>query len=103
LTSAYIVESFITNVISADISLEKVIEYLNQIHEIAKEESIPLDQISNFVKQKLVEKRKIEEELREADTLLQNKNVSIESINEHIQLNEELKKYRLSTKIFINC
>jgi hypothetical protein len=103
LTSAYIVESFITNVISADISLEKVIEYLNQIHEIAKEESIPLDQISNFVKQKLVEKRKIEEELREADTLLQNKNVSIESINEHIQLNEELKKYRLSTRIFINC
>jgi hypothetical protein len=65
---------------------------------MAKEESIPLHQVSDFVKQKIQEKKKIEEELREADTLLQNKNVSIEAINEHIQLSEELKKYRLSTK-----
>jgi DNA-binding transcriptional regulator YhcF (GntR family) len=54
------VESFVTNVSYNDIPQEKVIEYLNQIHEIAKEESIPLDQASDFVKQKIEEKKKIE-------------------------------------------
>jgi hypothetical protein len=48
--------------------------------------------------QKLEEKQKIDEEIKEADAILQSKNVSIEAINEHIQLKEELKKYRLSTK-----
>jgi hypothetical protein len=37
----------------------------------------------------LGEKKKTEEELRKADTLLQNQNESIEAINEHIQLNEK--------------
>src|SRR5919202_5402365 len=50
------------------------------------------------IKQKLEAKQKIEEEIRQADAILQNKNVSIEAINEHIHLKEELKKYRLSTK-----
>jgi hypothetical protein len=75
-----------------------VIEYLNQIHDIAKEESIQLDQISDFVKRKIDEMKRIQEELKEADTLLQSKNASIETINQHIQLNEELDKYGLSTE-----
>ena len=43
--------------------------YLNPIHEIGKEESIPRTYVTyiNDVKRKLEEKKKIEEELREAD------------------------------------
>ena len=92
------VESFIANVQLIDIPSEKVIQYLNQIHRIAKEESIPLDEISDFVKRKIEEKKKIEHELRETDSILQSKNVSIQAINEHIQLNEKLKEQGLSTK-----
>jgi hypothetical protein len=55
-------------------------------------------QVPNYIKQKLEEKQKIDQDLKEADAVLQSKNVSIEAINEHIQLKEELKKYRLCTK-----
>jgi hypothetical protein len=92
------VESFITNVSSADISPEKVIELVNQLHEISKTESIPLDQVPGYIKEKLEEKQKIDDEIKQADAILEGKNVSIEAINEHIQLNEELSKYGLSTK-----
>jgi vacuolar-type H+-ATPase subunit I/STV1 len=77
---------------------EKVIELVNQLFNISKSKSIPLDQVSSYIKEKLEEKQRIDEAIKEADAILQNKNVSIEVINEHIQLNEELKKYRLSTK-----
>jgi hypothetical protein len=36
--------------------------------------------------------------MKRSNDVLQSKNVSIEAINEHIQLNEEFKRYRLSTK-----
>src|SRR5919198_5473287 len=48
------------------------------------------------MKHKLEEKQKIDYDIKEADTLLQSKNVSIESVNEHIKLNEELGKHCLS-------
>jgi hypothetical protein len=91
------IEIFITNVHLSNIPTGKLFEYVNQIHDIAKEESFPLDQISDFVKRKIEEMKKIEEEVREADTLLQNKNVRLEAIGEHIKLNEELNKHGLST------
>jgi hypothetical protein len=69
-----------------------------QLFNISNTESIPLDQVPTYINKKLEEKQKIDEQIKEADALLQTKNVSIEVINEHIQLNEELKKYRLSTK-----
>jgi hypothetical protein len=77
---------------------EKVIELVNQLHDISKLEPIPIDQVSGYINKKLEEKQKIDEQIKEADTILQSKNMNIEAINEHIQLNEELKKYRLSTK-----
>ena len=43
-------------------------------------------------------KQKTDEEIKQAEAMLQSKNVSIEAINEHIQLKKELKKYGLSTK-----
>jgi hypothetical protein len=90
------VESFITNVSSTDISHEKLIEFVSQLFNISKAESIPLDQVSEYIKEKLQEKQKIEEEIKQADALLQSKNVNIEAINEHIQLNEKLNEYNLS-------
>jgi transposase len=92
------IESFITKVSSSDVSPEQVIELVYQLHEISEKESIPLDQVSEYIKQKIQEKQKIDEYTKEAEATLRNKNVSIEAINEYIQLKKELKKYRLSTK-----
>jgi hypothetical protein len=92
------IESFIANVSTNDASPEKVIQYVNQLFAVSKRESIPLDQVSGYIREKLEEKQKIDEEIKQANGILQSKNVSIEAINEHIQLNEELHKYRLSTK-----
>jgi hypothetical protein len=91
------VESFITNISSNDIS-EKVIEVVNQLHEISKKESIPLDQVPRYIERKLEEKQKIDEEIKEADATLQSKNVNIQAINEHLALNEKLKEHSLSTQ-----
>jgi hypothetical protein len=92
------IESFITNVNSGYIPLGKAIELINQIYEISKSESVAPDQLPNYIRQKLEEKQRIDEQIKEADSILQSKNVNIEAIYEHIQLNEELKRYRLSTK-----
>ncbi len=90
------VESFITNINSGYIPPGKAIELVNQIHEITKSESVPLDQLPNYVKQKL-EKQEIDEEIHQADAILQSKNVAVEAIDEHIKLNKELEKHGLST------
>jgi hypothetical protein len=92
------IESFIANVSTGDASPEKVVELVNQLYDVSKKESIPLDQVSGYIKEKFEEKEKIDEDIKAASNLLQSKNVSIEAINEHIHLKEELKKYRLSTK-----
>jgi hypothetical protein len=92
------IESFITNINSGYIPPGKAIELINQIYEISKSESVSPDQLPNYVRQKIEEKQTLDEHIKEADAVLQSKNVNIEAINEHILLNEELKKYRLSTK-----
>jgi hypothetical protein len=79
-------------------SPEKAVQYVNQLYDVSREQSIPPDQVPDYIEKKLEEKKKIDEKIKEADTTLRSKNVSIEAINEHIQLNKELKKYRLSTK-----
>jgi hypothetical protein len=91
------VESFIDRIHSTDIPPEKVIELVNQLFAISKSESLPLEEVPSYIKQKLEKKEKIDGDIKEADTVLQSKNVSIEAINEHIKLNEELNKYGLST------
>jgi hypothetical protein len=92
------IETFIANIHSSDIPPEKVIELVNELFNTSKSESIPLDQVPVYIKEKLGEKQKIDEEIKQADSTLRSKNVNIEAINQHIQLNEELKKYGLSTK-----
>jgi hypothetical protein len=97
-TSENAIESFITKVSSNDIPPQRVIELVYQLHEISHTESIPLDRVPNYIEKKLEEKKKIDDQIKQADAILQSKNVSIEAINEHVHLKEELKKYRLSTK-----
>ena len=92
------IESFIDNINSSDVSPENIVQYVNQLYDVSKEESIPLDQVPNYIEKKLEEKKKIDDQIIQADTTLRSKNVSIEAINEHIHLKEELKKYGLSTK-----
>jgi hypothetical protein len=92
------IESFIANVSSSELPPEKVIELVNQLFNISKEESVPLDQIPHYIKQKSEEKQKIEEEIKQTDAILQSKNVSIQAINEHLQLNEKLKEHGLSSQ-----
>jgi hypothetical protein len=48
------IESFIANVSPNDVSPEKVIQYVNQLYDVSKKESIPLDQVSSYIRQKLV-------------------------------------------------
>jgi hypothetical protein len=92
------VESFVAKIGSNNIPPEKAIELVNQIYDLSKPESIPPDQLPNYIKEKYEQKKEIDEGIQQANDVLQNKKVSIEAINEHIQLNEELKKYGLSTK-----
>jgi post-segregation antitoxin (ccd killing protein) len=88
------IESFITNINSGDVS--PVVEYVNQLFSVSSEQSIPLDQAPNYIEKKLEEKKKIDDQIKEADATLQSKNVSIEAINEHLKLNEKLNEYNLS-------
>jgi hypothetical protein len=90
------IESFITKVSSNDISPDHVIELVYQLHEISKQELIPLDQAPEYIKEKLEEKQTLDEQVKQAEVTLQSKNVSIEAINQYVKLNEELDKHGLS-------
>ena len=90
------IESFIANVSINGTSPEKIIQYVNQLFNISNRESIPLDQVSGYIKEKSEEKQKIDEDVKAASSLLRSKNVSIQAINEHMKLNEKLNEYNLS-------
>ncbi len=92
------VESFITNVNSGYITPGKAIELINQIYEITRNESIPPDELPDYIKQKLEAKLKIDEEIQQADALLQSKNVKVKAINDYIKLSQKLDKHGLSTQ-----
>ena len=58
---------------------EEAVEYVNQLFAVSREQSIPPDQVSGYIQQKIQEKQNIEETIKEADAILQSKNVSIEA------------------------
>jgi hypothetical protein len=68
------------------------------VFDISSSESVPLEQVPDYFQQKLQQKQKLEQEIKDAEAVLQSKNVCIDAINEHIHLNEELSKHGLSTK-----
>ena len=90
-------ESFIVNISTSNLPTEKVVELVNLLHDVSKAQSIPLEQVSGYIKQKLEEKEKIDEQIKEVDAVLQSRNVTLEAINEYLKLNEELEKHGLAT------
>jgi hypothetical protein len=90
------IESFIDDINYGDVCPEKAVEYVNQLFAVSSEQSIPLDQVPNYIKEKLEEKKKIDDQIKEADAVLKSENVNIETINEHVKLNEKLNEYNLS-------
>jgi hypothetical protein len=97
------IESFIINctISGAGVEVlppEEIIDLVNQLFNISKSESIPLERVPDYIQQKLQQKLKLDEQIKEAEAVLQSKNVSIEAINGYIHLNEELSKHGLSTK-----
>jgi hypothetical protein len=53
------IESFIVNVSSGDASPEKVIALVNQLYDVSKKESIPLDQMSGYIKENYKKKKSL--------------------------------------------
>jgi hypothetical protein len=92
------VESFIENCMNGPNSLppEKIIDLTNQLFDIAKSESIHPAEVPLYTKQKLEEKRSLEEQILEAGAILESKKVDIETIGEFNQLKEHLSKHNLS-------
>jgi uncharacterized protein YpiB (UPF0302 family) len=82
------IESFISDVSSNELPAERAIELVYQLHEMSKKGSIPLDQISDYIKQKLEEKQKIDQDIKEANDVLQTKNANIEAVDEYLRLKE---------------
>jgi hypothetical protein len=52
---------------------ERTIDLVNQLFNISKAESIPLNHVLGYIREKLEEKQKIDEQIKEADTILQSK------------------------------
>jgi hypothetical protein len=77
---------------------EKVVEYVNQLYDISKQESIALHDILNYIKQRIEEKQKIDQDINAANDILQTKNANIQTIDEYLKLKEELEKHRMSTQ-----
>jgi hypothetical protein len=71
---------------------------VNQLFNISKSESIALEKVPDHIQQELQVKQKLEEQIKEAEAVLQSKNVAIEIIDEHFHWNEELSKHGLSIK-----
>ena len=57
-----------------------------------------LEHVPDYVKQKLEEKQKIDQEIKEANDALQTKNATIEAVDEYLRLKEALDQHGISTK-----
>jgi hypothetical protein len=90
------IESFIANLANSA-EPEMLIEVANQVAELSKSESIPLEDLGKHVKQKEGEKQTLEEQIRQRRAILESTNVEMETINEYKQLKAELNKYHLSS------
>ncbi|MFL6458687.1 MAG: hypothetical protein ACJ71G_17190 [Nitrososphaeraceae archaeon] len=91
-------ESFIARIHPNDLPHEKIVSCVNQLYDLSNEQSIPIQEVPNYIQQKLEEKQKIDQEVKEASDILKNKSVSIEAINEHIKLREKLNEHDLCTQ-----
>ena len=91
------IESFIANLANSP-EPEKLIDVANQVAQLSRSESIPLEELEGHVKQKQEEKQRLEEEIKQSRAILESTNVDIQTINEYKQLKAELSKHNLSSE-----
>jgi hypothetical protein len=91
-------ESLIHNLLDGakSVPLEKIADLVNQLFELTKFESIAPAEVPTYVKKKIEEKSRLEDEIQKAGAILRDKNIDIQTIEEYKKLEEELKKHRLS-------
>jgi hypothetical protein len=92
------IESLIANLVDGAKSIpsEKIADLTNQLFEITKSESIDPTDLLTLIKQKKEEKLRLEEELRQAEAILESKNVDIQAIEKSKHLENELNTFGLS-------
>ncbi|MDQ6865662.1 MAG: hypothetical protein M3044_17775, partial [Thermoproteota archaeon] len=76
---------------------ENLIDIANQVAQLSRSESIPLEELEGHVKQKEEEKQRLEEEIKHSRAILESTNVDVQTISEYKQLKDELSKYHLSS------
>ena len=89
------IESLIGNLLKSDMPPERIADVTNQLFELSKSESITPAEVPAFMKHKMEEKQRLEEEIRKSGAILEQKNVDIQTIEEYQALKDELKKHSL--------
>jgi hypothetical protein len=95
------IEIIQTRSIEKGVTPEKSAEIVSQLFEISKSESMPLNEIPDYVKQKVQEKERLDSEVdvqqrqiqnlkAQADTLLRQNNLTMQNIGSFIALRNEL-------------
>ena len=91
------IESFVANLANSP-EPEKLIKVANQVAELSKSESIPLEDLENHVKQKEEEKQRLEEGIKQTRAILESTNVDVQTINDYKHLEAELSRHNLSSE-----
>ena len=91
------IESFIANLAHSP-EPEKLIDVSNQVAHLSRSESMPLQNIQIYIKEREEEKQRLEDEIKQRREILESTNVEIQTINEYKQLKAELNKHHLSSK-----
>ena len=90
------IESFVAKVHSGGMPQDKVVEYMSQLYDISRDQSVALEHVPSYIKEKLEDKQKIDQEIKEASEVLHKKNVTIEAVEEHLKLKEALEQHGVS-------
>jgi hypothetical protein len=111
------IESFILNIQdrcmntteNEELSKQKIVNILMGLLDVSTSESIPLEDVPRFVTEKIEEKQQVVEDIEalkeqkqtaeiEATKAIERKGLTIEAINEHLSVKQELSKFSLFTK-----
>ena len=89
------IESFIANITNSQ-EPQKLIDTTNQVALISTSESIPLNMMAGYIKQQMEKQQRLDEEIQESETMLQSKNIDIQTLNNYKKLEQQLNSQHLS-------
>jgi hypothetical protein len=106
-----VVETIQTKSIEKGVTPEKSAEIVSQLFEISKSESMPLNEIPDYVRQKVQEKERLDTEVddrqrqiqnlrAQADTQLQQNNLTMQNIGSYLALRHELAALGIPETVF---